>query len=393
MTTERSQWEGTRILEALRGVPCPGAWVDLDAFDGNRDELVARAAGMPIRLATKSVRCLTLIRRALANPGFRGLLVYSAREAVMLSDVGHDDIVVAYPVVDPREIAAFERPLKSDKRLVLMADRPEHLAIAGKVADERGFDLPIAFDLDLSSPLPGLHFGVRRSSIVDEASLDRCLEELKRWPRLRLVGAMGYEAQIAGVQDTSPLVRTLKSWSAPRVFERRARLVERIRRAGYSLQFVNGGGTGSLEATSKAPGVTELAAGSGLYSPVLFDRYDAFHHRPAAGFVLDVTRKPAPAIATCFGGGYIASGSPGKSRLPVPVWPKGLKLLGLEGAGEVQTPVEGEGARELEIGSRVLFRHAKAGELCERFDVVHLVSKGKIVQSVPTYRGQGWNFG
>ena len=101
-------------------------------------------------------------------------------------------------------------------------------------------------------------------------------------------------------------------------------------------------------------------------------------------------RKPTPKIATALGGGYIASGAPGRDRLPRPVLPPGLKLDALEGAGEVQTPLLG--AASLRVGDRVFFRHAKAGELCERFDVVHLVRGGEIVDTVPTYRGEGKTF-
>ena len=102
-------------------------------------------------------------------------------------------------------------------------------------------------------------------------------------------------------------------------------------------------------------------------------------------------RKPTPKIATALGGGYIASGAPGRDRLPRPVLPAGLKLDAREGAGEVQTPLLGAGGA-LRVGDRVWFRHAKAGELCERFDVVHLVRGGAIVDTVPTYRGEGKTF-
>ena len=74
--------------------------------------------------------------------------------------------------------------------------------------------------------------------------------------------------------------------------------------------------------------------------------------------------------------------------MPKPV-ARGLKLLGTEGAGEVQTPVRGRPARSLQIGDRVWFRHAKAGEMLERFDTVHVVEAGAVVASVPSYRGEG----
>ena len=73
--------------------------------------------------------------------------------------------------------------------------------------------------------------------------------------------------------------------------------------------------------------------------------------------------------------------------------PPGLRLDRQEGAGEVQTPLLGEAADALRVGDRVWFRHAKAGELCERFDAVHLVrgARGRRT-TVPTYRGEGRAF-
>ena len=114
--------------------------------------------------------------------------------------------------------------------------------------------------------------------------------------------------------------------------------------------------------------MTELAAGSGLYGPTLFDAYRAFAPRPAALFALPVVRRPGPGVVTALGGGYLASGAGDAARLPRPYLPAALKLDGQEGAGEVQTPLLGAAADDLALGDRVYMRHAKAGELCERFD-------------------------
>jgi D-serine deaminase-like pyridoxal phosphate-dependent protein len=202
---------------------------------------------------------------------------------------------------------------------------------------------------------------------------------------------MMYEAQIAGVGDRpgNPVMglalRAMQRASARELATRRAAVVAAL----PPLRFVNGGGTGSVDRTAAEPAVTEVAAGSGLFAPTLFDAYTSFAPRPAAFFALPVVRRPARGVATVLGGGYPASGAPGRDRLPRPVLPAGLRLDRQEGAGEVQTPVLGG---ELAVGDRVWFRHAKAGELCERFDVLHLVRGSEVVDVVPTYRGEGRTF-
>ena len=173
--------------------------------------------------------------------------------------------------------------------------------------------------------------------------------------------------------------------------ERRAEAVAAVR-AVAELEFVNGGGTGSLARTAAEPAVTELAAGSGFFAPVLFDDYRSLDLVPGAGFALAVSRHPDPGVATVLGGGYVASGPPGKDRLPEPYQPPGLRLDSLEGAGEVQTPLLGEPAARMSVGDRVYMRHAKAGELCERFNSLHLLEGDRVVDEVPTYRGEGKAF-
>jgi D-serine deaminase-like pyridoxal phosphate-dependent protein len=208
----------------------------------------------------------------------------------------------------------------------------------------------------------------------------------------RVAGLMFYEAQIAGLPDSSAAVRLVKRRSAAELSRRRGAVVAAVQAVAGPLEIVNSGGTGSLEVSSADPCVTEVTAGSGLYVPTLFDGYRAFEARPALYFALPVVRRPARGIATLFGGGYPASGPAGKSRLPSPASP-GSRLIGAEGAGEVQTPVRGAAAEDLRVGDRVWFRHAKAGELVERFDTVHFVEGGAVRESVPTYRGEAKTFG
>ncbi len=67
---------------ATAGLPAPLVVLDLDAFDANADDLAARAGGLPVRVASKSVRCRTLLDRVLQRPGFAGVMAYAVPEAV-----------------------------------------------------------------------------------------------------------------------------------------------------------------------------------------------------------------------------------------------------------------------------------------------------------------------
>lgn len=383
----------------FRGRRMPFAFVDLDLLDDNIASVVRRAGGKLVRVASKSVRCLSLLRRILAaDPGVRGVLCYSASEAAYLSRHGLDDLVVGYPIWDDGRIREVAEEVRKGKRVTLMADSPEHIERLGAIARDLDVVLPVCLDADMSSRLPGLHFGVLRSPLARVDQVLGLLARLEAEPHLKLDGVMGYEAQIAGLPDDlrgRPLmswtIRALKKRSVREVAERRAAIVGAIRDRGHALRFVNGGGTGSLETTCLEACVTEVSAGSGFYSPALFDGYRRFRHRPAAAFAIEVTRRPAERIFTCHGGGYVASGAAGRDRLPSPYLPEGAALLPAEGAGEVQTPIRYEGT-ELGLGDPVFMRHAKAGELCEHFGTLLLVSQGRIVDEAATYRGEGHCF-
>jgi D-serine deaminase-like pyridoxal phosphate-dependent protein len=372
------------LTRATAALDPPLAVLDLAAAQANLADLARRSGGTPVRVASKSVRCRYVLDLALSTPGFAGVMAYSLREALWLAASGIDDVLMGYPSADRGALAALSADPAALKSITLMVDGPGQLAMSPPGSR-------VCLDVDASLRIGRLHLGVRRSPLrtpQDAATLAR--DAAARG--LRVVGVMFYEAQIAGLPDSSPAVRLVKKRSVAELATRRGAVVAAVQDAVGPLQIVNSGGTGSVEVSSADPAVTEVTAGSGIFVPTLFDKYRAFAPRPALFFALPVVRRPAPRIATLFGGGYIASGPAGKSRWPAPATP-GLSLLGTEGAGEVQTPVRGKPAGALKVGDRVWFRPAKAGEQLERFDQVHIVEGDKITTSVPTYRGEGKTFG
>ncbi|MFC7549053.1 amino acid deaminase/aldolase [Plantactinospora sp. GCM10030261] len=392
---------------ATAGHEPPLAAVDLAAFDANADAMVAHSAGKPLRVASKSVRCRALLSRVLARPGWQGVLAFTLAEAIWLVRAGvTDDIVVGYPTADRSALGELASDERLAEAVTLMIDDPEQLSLVDAVAPaDRRPTLRACLDLDASwRPLGGgpgtrLHVGVRRSPVHSAAAADRLAATIAGRRGFRLVGVLAYEAQIAGLGDAPPgrrvrgtLIRAVHRGSYRELVRRRRAAVAAVGRHA-ALEFVNGGGTGSLALTAADPAVTEITAGSGLYGPTLFDGYRAWRPTPAAYFALPVVRRPAAGTVTVAGGGWVASGPAGRDRLPTPCLPPGLRLLPTEGAGEVQTPLIGPVAADLRLGDRVWFRHAKAGELCERVDTLHLVEGDRLVDSVPTYRGDGRAFG
>ncbi|MFD8867537.1 amino acid deaminase/aldolase [Streptomyces sp. NPDC059590] len=385
-----------RYDRATAHLEAPLAIVDLRAFDDNARDLVRRAQGKPIRVASKSVRCRALLDRALAKDGFAGIMSFTLAESLWLAREGYEDVLLAYPSADRDGFAALTGDPKLAAAVTVMVDDMSQLDLIESVRAGTE-EVRVCLELDTSLRLFGgrVRIGALRSPLRDPARLAELAEAIGRRPGFRVVGLMGYEGHVAGVGDAvagqplrSRAIRLMQSAARRELAERRAAAVRAVR-AVADLEFVNGGGTGSVQHTATEGAVTEIAAGSGLYQPRLFDNYTSFRGRPAALFAQPVVRRPGVGVVTVLGGGYPASGAAGRDRLPVPYLPEGLAYDPMEGPGEVQTPLLGTPADDLLIGDKVWFRHAKAGELCERFAVLHLIDGDRVVDSVPTYRGEG----
>ncbi|MFJ6482631.1 MULTISPECIES: amino acid deaminase/aldolase [unclassified Streptomyces] len=394
--TDRARYD-----RATAHLDAPLAIVDLDAFDANADDLVRRAAGKPVRVASKSVRCRALLERVLARPGFAGIMSYTLAESLWLARSGFEDVLLAYPSTDRAGFGELANDAKLAGAVTVMVDDPAQLDLVDAARDGGAEEIRVCLELDTSLRLLGgrVRIGARRSPLREPAQLAGLARAVADRPGFRVVGLMAYEGHVAGVGDSlagrplrSRAIRLMQGAARKELAERRAEVVRAVRAVVPDLEFVNGGGTGSVQQTAAEDAVTEIAAGSGLYVPRLFDNYTSFSGRPAALFAQPVVRRPGVGVVTVLGGGYPASGAAGADRLPVPYLPQGLRYDPQEGAGEVQTPLLGSPADDLLIGDRVWFRHAKAGELCERFDTLHLIEGDRVTASAPTYRGEGRTF-
>lgn len=384
-------------------VEAPFAFVDLEAMWENANSLLGRSGGKNVRVASKSVRCRSLLEKILGRDGrFRGVMTYTLPETLWLAEQGFEDLLLAYPTADlgALEELALRSAANPEGAPIVMVDCLRHLEMIESVLGKGAPPLRVCIDVDASWWWLGgrVKIGPKRSPIHSVEQAVALAREIEKRPQIELDALMAYEGQISGVGDLPPgqrlrgaAIRFMQKRSAAEIAERRGEIVAALGEF-VELEIVNGGGTGSLEFTAAEEAVTEVTAGSGFYAPVSFDHYSRFSLTPAAAFALPITRKPSDWVATALGGGYLASGPGNPARLPAPWLPEGLRFDDEEGAGEVQTPLLGEPAGSLDVGDRVYLRHAKAGELCEHFDTLYLVEGNAIVDQVPTYRGEGKTF-
>lgn len=386
---------------ALSHSSYPIAFIDNKIFEANIEALIKNAESKSIRLATKSIRSTQILKKIFAySPKVNGLMSYSLKESLWLLEQGFKDILLGYPCFNKTELEEFCQHESANQHITLMVDCSDHLALLDTLAQKYNKQIRICLDIDMSIyPFFLIYFGVYRSPIKHLYQFKKIINQISKYESLRLVGLMGYEAQNAGVGDFAysgikgKIVRFLKRLSQKKVFAKRLRFLKYIKHKNIKLEFFNGGGTGSIHTTSLDNAVTEITLGSGFYSPSLFDTFDQLPCKPSLFFATQVVRKPSAKIATCFSGGYIASGETGINKNPIPVLPSGLKIFKNEMFGEVQTPLKMQNKNDLHIGDPVIFRPAKAGEILERFNSIALIENNTIIENVPTYRGEGQNFG
>jgi D-serine deaminase-like pyridoxal phosphate-dependent protein len=392
--------------DLFKGRRLPLAFVDLDRFDANVDYVAdtQKHSGKTIRVASKSIRCPDLIRRVFdkGGPTFKGILAFTLEEGALLADQGFDDIIVAYPTVQRSDMDLMADIAARGTRIALVVDSAAQLKCLAQAGRQSGVILDACLEIDMSYRPVGrsIHLGVRRSPLREPDQAVRLARRAADLEGVRITAVMGYEAQIASVNDNVPgqrlknaILRRVKQHSMAELMMRRQAVIQALEEAGCAIDVVNGGGSGSLKATAMDTTVTEVTAGSAFFAPGLFRHFHEVTFQPSAFFALQVVRRPAPHMITCLGGGYVASGEVGPNKLPWPVMPPGLTYIGMEGAGEVQTPLNlPAGIPGPDIGDPVFFQHAKAGELCERFNHLLLVKNGQIVDKVETYRGQGYAF-
>ena len=403
-------WE--LLDRATRDHPAPVAAVRWSAVEHNLDTLVAAADGVPVRLASKSVRCRPVLERALAHPGVQGVLAFTLPEALWLARQGTtDDLLVAYPTVDAAGLDALVADEGLARAITLTVDDPDHLAAVRAARERTGgrAAVRVVLEADVSLRRGPLSIGPQRSPLHAPDAVRRAAERVVAEPGIELVGLLTYEGHVAGVQDLPVpgdagdrayrwAVRRMQDLARRGLPAHRAAVVGAVTDVlGHAPELVNGGGTGSVAWSAADPSLTEVTVGSGLFVGHLFDLYRAVALEPALAIGLDVVRTPAADVVTVLGSGWVATGEQRPDRLPLPVHPPGLSLTATEAAGEVQTPLTGVRAarragHELPVGSRVWMRHAKSGEPAERVNEFVLVHDDGRTERVPTYRGEGRAF-
>ncbi|MDH5581565.1 MAG: alanine racemase, partial [Bdellovibrionales bacterium] len=180
-----------RYVDILKDQRLPALILDKDNLNKNINDIALRADRLKIRIASKSVRCLTLLKYVLESSSkYQGILCFSAEEAVFLSQNGLDDLVIAYPTSQLKALDAVAEEVKKGKKIYPMVDCAEHLKILKQVAQKHNTTLSYCLEIDMSMKLPAIHFGVMRSPVRNLKDVESILKEDAKYPEIQLKGVM-----------------------------------------------------------------------------------------------------------------------------------------------------------------------------------------------------------
>ena len=160
-----------RYEEIFKDVQAPFAFLDLDAVWSNAADMLRRAQGKPIRIASKSVRCRPVLERLLdLDRGFQGVLSFTLPETLWLWERGLRDLVLAYPTADRPSLTRLARLTAEhpDEAPVLMVDSVEHLDLIEESASSFVAPIRVAIDIDVSLVAPGRHRQDRPQALAGE---------------------------------------------------------------------------------------------------------------------------------------------------------------------------------------------------------------------------------
>src|SRR5688572_27209303 len=168
-------------------VPTPAIVIDVERVRRNVRRLAdyAKARGIGIRPHTKTHKSVELARMQL-EAGACGLTVAKVGEALAMSEAG-DDLLMAYPAVDPLRCNGLAELAKSGKTVRVGIDSAEAIEALASCATRAGTEIGILVDVDV-----GLH----RTGVQTPEEALKLAQQVERSNGVRLDGIMFYPGHV-----------------------------------------------------------------------------------------------------------------------------------------------------------------------------------------------------
>lgn len=353
-------------------VPTPALILDLPRVQRNVLQMADRMAGLPaaLRPHAKIHKSPTLGSMQI-QAGAIGLTTATVWEAAAMVDAGLTDILIANQVIGPVKSGELAR-IAGRATVITAVDSPVNLAELSAAATAVGSEINVIIEVDV-----GLH---RSGLRTVEAAVDLG-KHVTSLPGVRLVGLLGYEGHCMLEPDRD--LRVKKAQAANAVLVGAA---DEFARAGLCTDIVAGGGLGTWDITGANPKITEIHAGSYIFS-------DAFHRNLVPGFEVALTvlatiisRSKDTAVLDC------GRKSIGIDRTP-PEVVGDLGSIRFEHGEyfvhEEHTVLDLPSGSGLSVGDRVELMPGYSPTTVNFYDIYYVVSEGTVIDVWPIYARYG----
>jgi D-serine deaminase-like pyridoxal phosphate-dependent protein len=247
----------TIVRSDLIGLPkdtldTPALMVDLDVMEANIAEIarVCRESGVSWRPHIKGQKTPEIVAKEMAA-GAIGVTCAKLGEAEVMAAAGIRDILVANQIVGPAKMARLRALLESADPVVAIDSQAHVAALAEAMA---GVPRPLRVVIEVN-------IGMNRAGVEPGAPVVSLANAIAGHDCLRFSGLMGWEGQTVAAADLAE-----KEQSVARAVGPLTASAEACRQAGFRVDIVSCGGTGTFPYCARQPGVTEVQVGGGIFS-------------------------------------------------------------------------------------------------------------------------------
>ncbi|MEJ2295870.1 MAG: alanine racemase, partial [Candidatus Lokiarchaeota archaeon] len=263
------------LIELVKDRKIPLVMCDFDTFKRNLKKAgyLLKIKKKYMRLCTKSVRVPELVKFVEQQDFVNGIFAFNSAEVLFYAtEYQIKDILLGYPIysdIDAEELCQAAKV--EGVNVTVMVDDAKQTRILETHAKAHNVHLDLLIEIDLSYQFLGQTVGVLRSPLKQTLEILKLAQIIEDVENLSLRGIMAYEAQNASLGDDKLLYRFIKRRSRVYVNKMRQNIVDKLTEAGYTLDVVNGGGSGCFQENLEEPSITEIGIGSLLFKPHIFD--------------------------------------------------------------------------------------------------------------------------
>lgn len=278
----------------LSSVETPAMLVDLDILDANirRWQKDFDDAGVAFRPHIKTHKSPAIAELQIAA-GATGLAVAKSSEAEVFVDAGFRDIAVAFPVIGE---AKWQRLARLAHAATITVNVENELGARGlsAAAVAAGSTIRVLIDIDLGlhrTGTPPDNAGSLARLTMDLPGLE--LDGITSYRSVGFAGAAGRDRIEIGREEGTLLVA----------------LAEELRAAGLPIRTVTAGSTPTAHGVAQIPGITEVRAGTYVFSDEMcLFRAGTTMDEVALSILCTVISRPLPERATVDGGSKTFAG-------------------------------------------------------------------------------------